>query len=133
MWKSHTVEKLDRSNLPVLNKLEKDIKLRDKFEYVNSAVKSYFRGKDAIAESGIYALLKLITYNKSANSCSFADKFDYIVEREGQVKHISLSSTAVFKIRIFSGIDFSCTAITLEVAARNRKRKSSCASLANVP
>ena len=54
LWKSHTVEKLDRLNLPVLNKLEKDTKLRDKFEYVNSAVKSYFRGKDAIVESGMH-------------------------------------------------------------------------------
>ena len=94
MSKSHTVEKLDRSNLSVLNKLEKDIKLRDKFEYVKSPVKSYFRGKYAIVESGIYALLKLITYNKSANSCSFADRCDYIVEREGKVKHISIINSS---------------------------------------
>lgn len=60
-WKKFTVEKLERAYLSVLNKLEKWIKLRDKFEFVNPALKSYFRCKDAIVESGIYALLKLVT------------------------------------------------------------------------
>ena len=90
LCKSHIVEKLDRPNLCVLGKLEKDIKLRDKFEYVNPALKPYFWGKDAIVESGIYALLKLVTYNKCANSCSLADEFDNIVDREGKLKHMSL-------------------------------------------
>ena len=79
-----------------MNKLEKDIKLRDKFESVNPALKPYFWGKDAIFESGIYALLKLVTYNKSANSCSLADKFDYNVEREGKMKHMSLYNQQQF-------------------------------------
>ena len=35
-------------------------------------------------------MLKLVTYDKSANSCSLADEFDYIVEREGKMKHMSL-------------------------------------------
>ena len=73
-----------------MNELEKDIKLRGKFESVNPALKPYFRGKDAIFESGIYALLNLVTHNKSANSCSLADELDYIVESEGKVKHMSL-------------------------------------------
>ena len=38
----------------------------------------------------LHGLLKLITYDKSASSCSLADEFDYIVEREGKVKHRSL-------------------------------------------
>ena len=88
--------KLDRSNLSVLNELEKDIKLRGKFESVNPALKPYFRGKDAIFESGIYALLNLVTYNKSANSCSLADELDYIVESEGKVKHMSLCHQSRF-------------------------------------
>ena len=116
------------SNLSVLNKLEKGIKLRDKFVSVNPSLKPYYRGKDAFVESGICALLKFVTYNKPTNSCSLCDEFDYIVEREVKVKHVSLSSTTVFKIRIFS-----CTAITSDVATRNRKRQSSCASLPNVP
>ena len=35
-------------------------------------------------------MLKLVKHDKSANSCSLADKFDYIVEREGRVKHMLL-------------------------------------------
>ena len=65
------------------------MKLREKFESINPALKSFFRGKVAIVESGIIALLKLVVYNKSANSCSLADEFDYIVEREGKIKHTS--------------------------------------------
>ena len=40
--KSHTVEKLDRSNLSALNKLEKDAELKEKFESANPALKPYF-------------------------------------------------------------------------------------------
>ena len=79
-------------NLSVLNKLEKGIKLRGKFESANPALKPDFRGKDAIVESGIYALLKFVTYNKSTNSCSLADKFDYIVEREVKVEHVIINN-----------------------------------------
>ena len=35
-------------------------------------------------------MLKLEAYDKSVNSCSLADEFDYIVERERKVKHLSL-------------------------------------------
>ena len=84
-------------NLSVLNKFEKDTKLRDKFVSVNPALKLYFWGKDAIVESGIHTLLNLVTYNKSGNSCSLADEFEYIVEKEVKVKHVSLSSTMVCK------------------------------------
>ena len=52
---------------------------------MNPALKPYFWGKDAIVESGIYALLKLVTYNKCANSYSLADEFDNIVDREGKL------------------------------------------------
>ena len=31
-----------------------------------------------------------VTYNKSANSCSHANKFDYIEERKVKIKHMSL-------------------------------------------
>ena len=112
-------------NLSVLNKFEKDTKLRGKFVSVNPALKLYFWGKYAIVESGIHTLLNLVTCNKSANSCSLADEFEYIVEKEVKVKHVSLSSTIVCKIRIFSCTNFSCTAIMSDVAARNRKQQCS--------
>ena len=90
LCKSHTLEKLDKSNLSVLNELEQSMKLRNTLESVNPALKPFFRGKAAVVEAGIYALLKLVTYDKSANSCSLVDESDYIVEREGKVKHMSL-------------------------------------------
>ena len=90
LCKSHTMEKLDKSNLSVLNELEQSMKIRNLLESVNPALKPFFRGKAAVVEAGIYALLIIVTYDKSANSCSLADEFDCIVEREGKVKHISL-------------------------------------------
>ena len=90
LCKSHTVEALDRSNLDVLSKVEKDVKQRETLEKINPRLKSFFRGKTATVEAGIEAILKLVTHNKSANSCSQADLFERICEREGQVKRIFL-------------------------------------------
>ena len=87
LCKNHTVEK---TNLSVLNDFEQNMKLRNTLESVNLALKPFFRGKAVVVEAGIYALLKLISYDKSANSCSLADEFGYIVEREGKVKHMTL-------------------------------------------
>ena len=80
LCKSHTVEKLDQSNLSVVSKLEKDIKLCDILESTNPLLKPFFHGKKTVAEAGITALLKLVSYNKLANSCSLADEFDHVVE-----------------------------------------------------
>ena len=80
LCKSLTVEKLDKSTLDVLSQSEKCVSSKEKFESINSPLKPFFRGKIAIVESGISALLKLVAYDKSANSCSLADEFDYIVE-----------------------------------------------------
>ena len=71
------------------------MKLRNTLESVNPALKPFFRVKAAFVEAGIYALLKLVTYDKSANSCLLADEFEYIVEREGKVKHISVPSVQI--------------------------------------
>ena len=66
----------------------KSVSLREKLESINPALKPIFHGKITIVESGISALLKLVAYDKLANSCSLADEFNYIVEREGKVKHL---------------------------------------------
>ena len=87
LCKSHTVEALDRSNLEVLASIEK-VEQQQVLENINPALKSFFRGKKALVEAGIEALLTLITHNKSANSCSQADLFDHICEREGVSKHV---------------------------------------------
>ena len=91
LCKSHLVEKLDKSNFDVLSKLEKSVSLREKFEFINPALlQPFFHSKIAIVESRTSALLHLVAYDKSANSCSLADAFEYTVEREGKVKYLSL-------------------------------------------
>ena len=89
LCKSHTVEALDRSNLKVLAGIEKSVDQQKTLEGINPALKSFFRGKTATVEAGIDALLSLITH-KSANSCSQADMFEYICEREGVTKRVFL-------------------------------------------
>ena len=90
LCKSHTVEALDRSNLEVLSKVEKNVNQQGTLESINQALKSFFRGKTALVEAGIVALLPLITHNKSTNSCSQADLFEHICEREGVTKRVFL-------------------------------------------
>ena len=51
-------------------------------------------------------MLKLVTYNKSSNFCSLADEFDYVVEQEGKIKHISL-----YHQRRFAKLRYSATSI----------------------
>ena len=40
------------------------MKLRNTLKSVNPALKPFFRGKAAVVVAGIYALLKLVTYDK---------------------------------------------------------------------
>ena len=82
LCKSHTVEAIDKSNLQVLAKIEKDVHQQDTLECINPALKSFFRGKAAIVEAGIDALITLITHNKSANSCLQADLFQHNVREK---------------------------------------------------
>jgi hypothetical protein len=90
LCKSHTVEALDKSNLSVLSGIESEVKQQDILERINPRLKSFFRGKSATVEAGIDAILKLVTHNKSANSCSQADLFERICEQSGQIKRIFL-------------------------------------------
>ena len=88
--KSHTVEKLDATNLEVLSNVEKTVKQRETFEQINPSLKSFFRGKKTTVEAGINAIVTLVSRDKSGKSCSLADEFDLICEREGCVKRMFL-------------------------------------------
>ena len=90
LCKSHTVEAIDRSSLQVLSTIEKRVNQQQIFESINPALRSFFRGKKALVEAGIEALLTLITHDKSGKSCSQADLFDHICEREGVNKRVFL-------------------------------------------
>ena len=53
-------------------------------------MKSFFLGKKALVQAGIEALLSLVTHDKFVKSCSQADLFDFICEREGVNKRVFL-------------------------------------------
>ena len=53
-------------------------------------MKSFFLGKKALVQAGIEALLSLVTHDKFVKSCSQADLFDFICEREGVSKRVFL-------------------------------------------
>ena len=90
LCKSHTVENLDATNLEVLSNVEKTVKQRETFEQINPSLKSFFRGKKTTVEAGINAIVTLVSRDKSGKSCSLADEFDLICEREGCVKRMFL-------------------------------------------
>ena len=90
LCKAHVVEKFDATNLEVLASVEKCLKLRERMESINYALKPFFRGKSAIVVAGIYVVLKLVSHDKSGNTVSLADEFDRLIEQEGLVKHMSM-------------------------------------------
>ena len=65
LCKSHTVKKLDASNLSVLSKVEALVKQRKTLESISPRLKSFFRGKKTTVEAGIDALLSLVSHDKS--------------------------------------------------------------------
>ena len=73
-----------------MSKTEKSVKQQDVLEQINPSLKSFFRGKKALVEAGIEALLSLITHDKSGRSSSQADLFNHICEREQIHKRVFL-------------------------------------------
>ena len=106
LCKAHTVEALDRSNIAVLGKLESKVKFREALESANPAIKSFLRGEKSVAVSAIKSIINFVSHDKSATSSNQADLFDPILERENQVKHISL-----YQERRFTKLGYSCASI----------------------
>ena len=73
---------------------------------MNPAVKSFLCGKTSIVEAAITSILSLVSHVKSAHSTNQADLFDYILQREGQVKHI-----AMYYERRFTKLGYSAASI----------------------
>ena len=67
LYKSHSVEAFDRSNLSFLADIEKKVTFRESLEAINPAVRSFLRGK-SVVECAIISILSLISHDKSANS-----------------------------------------------------------------
>ena len=56
--------------------------------------------------AGIYAILKLVTHEKSGATSSLAEEFDRIIEREGKIKYITL-----YHERRFTKLGYSAASI----------------------
>ena len=106
LCKSHCVEALDRSNIAVLSQVEKQLGMREKIEGINPSLRSFFRGEKAVVVAGVKCLLNLVTHEKSASATNIADEFDFIVERENKVKHLTL-----YHERRFCKLGYVCAAI----------------------
>ena len=106
LCKSHVVEALDRSNLEVLASVEKKLCLREKLESINPALKSFMRGEKSVAVCGIKTILNFVSHDKSASSTNQAELFDTILQREKQVKHMS-----IYHERRFTKLGFSAASI----------------------
>ena len=106
LCKAHTVEALARSHINVLANLEHAIKFREALKSMNSGVKSFLcRGKSVVL-CAIKCILSFVSHNKSAASTNQAKLFDYILHREGKIKHLSL-----YQLYQFTKLGYSCTMI----------------------
>ena len=74
----------------VLSGIEKELQLGERFEMLNSEVKCFLHREKSVAICGIRSILNLISHDMSASSTNQADLFDFILQRENQVKHMSL-------------------------------------------
>ena len=82
LCKTYTVEALDKSSFEVLNEIAKSVKQQEIFETIHPALKSFFCGKTALVESGIEALLSLITLISLLNPAPKLTFFiSYVKER----------------------------------------------------
>ena len=90
LCKSHTVEGLDRASLKVFtNSLEVPLNLRGEMEKVNPNLRSYFRNS-TVVQAGMTALLKIVTPDTSANSCSLSVPFERLCVQHGWDRKLAL-------------------------------------------
>ena len=88
------------------HQIENSLSLREHLVNINPHLRSFYRGKSTVVVCGINALLKLTSPDNSANSVSLSDEFDYIVEKAGEVKHMSL-----YHKRRFTALGYAAAAI----------------------
>ena len=84
------VEALDRSNINVLATIEESLKFREALESSNPDVKSLLRGEKLLVLCAIKLILNFDSHNKSSSSTNQAELFDYVLQKENKVKHLSL-------------------------------------------
>ena len=106
LCKAHTVEALDRSNIKVLANLEASLKFREALESINPGVKSFLRGEKSVVLCAIKSILNFVSHDKSSSTTNQADLFDYVLQQENKIKHLSL-----YQERRFTQLGYSCASI----------------------
>ena len=106
LCKAHTVEALDRSNINVLAQIEEAVKFRESLESINPGLKSFLRGEKSVALCAIKSILNFVSHDKSSSSTNQAELFDYVLQREKKIKHLSL-----YQERRFTKLGYSCSSI----------------------
>ena len=86
---AHTVEALDRSNINALANLEESLKFREALESITPGVMSFLRGEKSVVLCAIKSILNIVSHNNSSSSTNQAELFDYVLQRENKVKHLS--------------------------------------------
>ena len=106
LCKAHTVEALDRSNLSVLENVEHKLNFREALISTAPSITPFLRGEKSVSTAAVKTIINFISHDKSATSTNQATLFDHILEREDQVKHISL-----YQERRFTKLGYSCASI----------------------
>ena len=107
LCKAHTVDTLDRSNINVLASLESSHKFREALGSINPGVKSFLRGEKSVVFCVVKSILNFFSHNKSlSSSTNQAELFDYVLQGENKVKHLSL-----YHERRFTKLGYSCASI----------------------
>ena len=70
--------------------IEQQIKLRDRIEVVNPAIRQFTRGSNSVIIMRIESILNMTSHQKSAGLTNLTDLFDIICEEEARTKHMPL-------------------------------------------
>ena len=90
----------------MLSIIENQLNFREKLESTNPSIPSFFCGEKCVAVCGIKSFLNLVSHDKSASSTNQAGLFYFILQRENQVKRISL-----YQERRFTKLGYSAASI----------------------
>ena len=99
LCKSHTAgEGIDNALLSTLqNSLEVPLKLKQQLEEKYSSLRMFFRNT-TVVQAGMRALVKLVTPDKSANSCSLSDHFHELCTEQGMYENIYCSDLKILYV-----------------------------------
>ena len=90
LCKAHSIEALYRSNINVLPSFESSLYFREELESINPGVKSFLRVEKLVVLCAIKSILSFVSHDKLSSSTNLAELFDYVPQKENEVKHLPL-------------------------------------------